>query len=737
MIIPRLLVLCALLFTLPQPALPNGQSPLGEEGIVAVYSLVADPADRPGYERERQLTVVSARIKLGPITESADGNRLLQWYGLDWTRLNGDHYELWVLLDSWPTVSETPWVEHYLWQEMDWEEPLSFVHDSTGEALLPRIPLWHHGWPQDPETGGAANRAPVTGTPERILLQGWEFELVDRQEGLPVDPPHTWTTLELNPDLLVGWISMDRDKHGRPFYRLPAGMDNRYEYVHKTQEDLRAHFEAGCNFLVSHPTPEALPPWLHNSAVFHSNLGRKFEDWPADLYRPNYWGFANHIDEPAVHSWGLSPKGGEDDLPPEMQAVEFLQRVVRDQSQRRGGESINRRIDGRFGRGDLVIIERDFPSWEYEWQTAWYQLAVEDGVGGIVDEDATSDNLVESYNMAFETQIPPTVDNASAIRVGVLRGAARNFRKRWGVAIYHPNEVKLKSATIPYFYRKGASYIWFWTGWVGITDNSGLPYSYQRYYASLVQQAVAREPHRDMDALLHAARVAVAIPNGYTFAPHHMHRHPWLHLERENEHGVTYRRVLSNAATEVERLLRKGIDFDIVVDEPRFRKAGYDEIIYAQADGRVRIEREGEETELLEAPRSFHRPDLGPGPTLSIEIEKEPDSDSGEITLRAIGRLGTGDWAAELPHARVGWEIYHPDGTVSPAIFPEYGSVRTLSIANPGNREVLHPVPQRLLQQDVPDELPDGSYLVRAALADVFGRPAVAYRLVVIGGEGP
>lgn len=717
------------------PMLSMG-APLGDPGVVATYELLADPEARPAYERTRGLTVVSARIMIGPISSEPAGEEGYQWYGLEWERLNGEINQFWLLLDSWPGESHNPQVAHYLWQEPGWDTPSAFLHESTGEPLLPRNDLWTYGWPQDPQTGAGDSRAPVKGTPERILLQGWEFALVERRDAHQVTPPSTWETLKLNPDLLVGWISMDRDEHGRPFYRLPASLNNRYEYVHKTPDDLRAHSEAGCNFLVDHPGSNELPGWARRDAVFHSNHGSKFRDWPSDLYRPNYWGSNNHIDEPGVHNWGLRERTGQDVSLPEVQAVESLQRIVRRQSDERGGERINERIGGRFGLGELRLRERNHVSWEYEWATAWYQLAVKDGVGGILDEDATSGELVESYNMAFETQIPPTVENACAIRVAVLRGAARNFDKRWGVAFYHPNEVKLKSASIPYFYGKGASYIWFWTGWVGITDNSGLPYSYQRYYASLARQAIAREPNRDMDALLHAAKVAVAIPNGYTFSPHHMHRHPWLHLERENEHGVTYRRVLANAASEVERLLRMGIDFDIVVDEPLFRKTGYDEIIHAQADGRIRIETVGQGEELLDAPRPFSRPGLGPGPTLSIEIEEGADFDDGDITLRAVGRLGTGDWAAEAPHARVSWEIYHPDGTVSPAIFPEYGSVRTLKVTNPIAGEIQHPVPQRLLQGETPDKLPDGAYLVRAALADIFGRPAVAYRLIILDGGG-
>ena len=268
--------------------------------------------------------------------------------------------------------------------------------------------------------------------------------------------------------------------------------------------------------------------------MYHNNLAYQPLDWPADLYRSNYWGFGNHVDEPGVHNWGLPPQEHSDAPLPEVQVVKNLQRIVRQGVEKRGCTAINGSFTKNFGLGALEIEEGpdSIFAWEYEWPTAWYQLAVDNGVGGIVDEDVTLNDLVETYNMGLGTQIPPSVDHAVAIRVAVLRGAARNFHKKWGVAFYHPNEVKLKSASIPLLYEKGASCFWYRTGWIGITDNSGLPYPYQLYYTSLIREAFDRNPDRDMDALLHAAKVAV--------------------------------------------------------DDPLFHKTGYDQLIYAQADGTVR-----------------------------------------------------------------------------------------------------------------------------------------------------
>ena len=713
--------------------------PLGRPGTVARYELAEPLEDRPSFEREHRLSVVEAAIHLGPVVRVC-GEKKRQWYGLVFTRLNGDTYRTWILLDGWPMAEEDPGVYRYLWQEPGWPDALNYIHAVTGEPQLPRLCLWTYGWPQDPEEGGGSNRAPVMGTPEIILLQGWRFERVEKTREPDTGPPTVYTDLELNPDLLNGWLTFDRDADGRPWYRMdgPEGPGTgRYAYVAKAPEELKAYADAGANFVSTHPgdrAEENFPEWLTRSSMYHNNLAYEPLDWPADLYRPNYWGFSHHVDEPGVHTWGLGFDDDPDAPLPELQVVKHLQKVVRKGVEERGGKNVNERFQDNFGLGVLELEEGPefIRTWEYEWPTAWYQLAVEDGVGGIVDEDAATNDLVETYNMGLGTEIPPTVENAVALRVAVLRGAARNFHKRWGVAFYHPNEVKLKSATIPLLYEKGAHAFWYWSGWIGITDNSGLPYPYQLYYASLVRQAFERNPDRDLDALLKAARVAVVIPYGYTFTPYHMHRIDWLHLERRNHFGVTYRRVLSNAAMEVERLIRMGIEFDIAVDDPLFHKTGYDELVYAQADGKVRIERPDGSVTLRGGPRPFERPYLGPGPKLGIELVDSDDGDPGELRFRAVAEIGTGEWSGERPEPLISWEVYGPDNRVAPSIFPEYGQERTLDLDDNVRHTMRHPVPEHIREQGNNDATTEGAYTVRAATADIFGRPAVAYRTVYL-----
>lgn len=666
---------------------------LGPPGTVATYTLDSDPSGRPDFEREGRLTVVEMKLSLGP-TDARDDHEF-QWLRLSFARLNGAAYEAWLLMDSWPQAGRPPQVVRYLWREPDWPDAVEFVNEVSGAAQLPRLSLWQYGWPQSVAGGPLAIADGVF--PETVKFQGWPFKRTEVVTGLAVEPPSQFTVVQLNPDLIIGHMTRNTDVHGKPYWALPNG---KYEYRYTTPEDHRRHFEAGFNLFQATPRTE----WLLRSSAWDNNLFWLMDDWPAQLYRSNYWGRAIYVDEPAIHNWVLN---GRLDLAGKLtpaQAAAFLRERLNSALRPLVGNYsqiwINEFIDRQFGRGDLWIVERDYPVWEAIWTTAWYQLAVEDGVSGIVDEDAVVGDLVESYNRAFGTQIPPTVQNACAIRVAILRGAARNFGKRWGVAFYHPGESRLKATTIPYLYNKGASYFWVWTGWVGIADNSGLPYSYQRYYASLVKQAQAANPNRDMAALRNAAKTCIVIPYGYTFAPYPLQYLKWLHLERETGQGTTYRQVLTNAAIEVERCIRLGIEFDIAVDDPKFNAAGYEEVVWCREDGSVVVHR-GDLQERFPAGREPVRPELGPGPQIAIELPQVIPAAPCEIVLKAVATAGTGEFEDGKPH--VSWEIYGPDHGVELK----------------GGEQVTVQLPT------------GGTYRIRAAVADVFGRPAVAWTELV------
>jgi hypothetical protein len=191
-----------------------------------------------------------------------------------------------------------------------------------------------------------------------------------------------------------------------------------------------------------------------------------------------------------------------------------------------------------------------------------------------------------------------------------------------------------------------------------------------------------------MKALLHAARAAIALPDGYTFEYSGlMYNQTSHHLERVNEYGSTYRSVLHNAAVEMERLLRLGVDFDIVVDGDNFDGEGYHEVIFVRPDGTLSIVRNGEE-EHRDEPRVPPRPSLQAGPEIEVTVAPSPD-DLGKFELRAtvsggcpplgfcVGQdLETGfqRWVPAI------WEHYSPGGGYRVL----YGQEHLLELKEPG-----------------------------------------------------
>ncbi|MCK9641246.1 MAG: hypothetical protein M0R39_15180 [Prolixibacteraceae bacterium] len=669
--------------------------PLGTPGTVARYKLLADPVARPEFEKTNKLTVVTAWIQTGPTVKWEDG-KTYQWYGLRWARLNGEQCQMWALMDSWPKDGH-PTIVRYIWDEPKLQGSVEYVHESTGEAVLPRNSIWDYSLPRTSDNKDVLKINRGIKFPEEIMLLGWKFGLESVRTGQEVSPPVDPYTIRLNPDLFIGLFNGDRDSSGQPYDRsskIPR------KYQANNEDDLKAYQDAGYNMHQARFHPD----WVWRSPMYSVNMQWNLEDWPAYIYRSNYWGRASLLDEPAIQQLLILDRdttlAGK--LTPAEAAKRLEDRTVETTwnaaAHRNYANSvINEFIDKQFGRGDLTIIEKNYPSWEAIWPTAWYQLAPAKGPAGIVDEDADPDGMAGDYNQAFGTQIPNTVESACAIRTAVLRGAARSFNKLWGIAMYNPSYFKCKASSIPYFYDRGATYFWYWNGWQGISDNSGLPFSFQRMYASIVRQAYLRNPNRDMNGLLNKAKVCVLIPYGYTFAPYQLQDLKWLHLEKINEKGITYRQILANAAVEVENLIRNSVEFDIAVDEPRFNPKGYDEMIYCQEDGKIRIVRPKQSDEMLASPRTPKRPDLGPLPQLTIQTDSVPSNVPGTVKLRAIPTIGSGKFH-ESGNPWVRWEVYTPNQ----GVLQIGGSDASFKAKQPG------------------------LYRIRASVNDIFGRAVVA-----------
>ncbi len=84
----------------------------------------------------------------------------------------------------------------------------------------------------------------------------------------------------------------------------------------------------------------------------------------------------------------------------------------------------------------------------------------------------------------------------------------------------------------------------------------------------------------------------------------------------------------------MERLLRLGIEFDIVVDADGFSGKDYEEVIFTRPDGTLSIVH-GDQKEILSAPRTPPRPRHLSQPHLEATVEQDADSPQ-QVTLQAL-----------------------------------------------------------------------------------------------------
>lgn len=520
------------------------------------------------------------------------------------------------------------------------------------------------------------------------MLQGYPFERVDSEDGNPWRPPAQVTRLPLNPDLLIGHIREDVDTSGRPD---PQMRDN-YDFRKADEDYLREHLAAGFNLQMS---KQLLPAWVWRSPHFVEMPFSAPDDWPAHLYRSNFWGRGMYVDEPGIHWRGHANRTPEyaGTLTPAEGARElagFATGVLWKESNNYSAIWINKIVGRHFGLGKMKLREDDYPYWEAVWADAWYLLAPKYSAWGVCTEGETLSTLVNRYNMLFGTRITPSVENACRLRAAVLRGACRAFGGRWGTAVYRAAELQAKRTAIHHDYHAGATYFWFWSGYEGA--GAHVPYTYQRSLATTIRQVYREHPNRDMDALLRAARTAIVLPYGFTFYPHNLQSVRWLHLERATDAGASYRAVLAAGALEAERLLRAGTLFDVVIDDDRADLSVYDELIRIGENASVEAIGGGSRTGRV--PR---RPELGAAPSIVVEIEQKPRRLLDDARLIAHPEAGTGQLARDLDgRPLVMWELFGPDGGC------DISSGAELQFqARSGGR-----------------------YRARVSCADVFGRPA-------------
>lgn len=555
---------------------------------------------RPGQTAEYTLSdlsnppaqnVVKITITIGD-TAHCNGFSY-QWIYLKGLKQNGETYAVWALVDNYPGDSSTQksiYTVRYIFHEGS-EPPREYVHAVTGEALLPELRKWDILFP----TAIGESDSPFT---EKVHYLGHDFKRTNVAQGNPVIVPPT-ERIALQPDVSIGTGRNFRDTEGRRILN-----NQEFPYVDYSQTDLNELIDAGWNhFWVTEKQYE----WIKNKHVFsvHPNSGDRF---PEMLYRSNMLGGHAYFDEPGIYANRKMKK--ENTL---LDAAQMTMDFTRESDRTSAlHNSLASRPD--INLGDLNL-RHPIPAWETITSTGWFSMKA--GAVGIIQECRyILHEWIPYINAHYGCEVPPYPEYLLRYNFAILRGAARHFNCNWGVAVYGEIEPWLSPQTFTLAYDMGARYFWFWTS----DHYAHVPYPEQVNLARLLKTHAERNPQRDMKSLLHAAKAAIALPYGYTFEYRGLMYWQREHnLETVNEYGVTYRQVMHNAAVEMERLLRLGIDFDIVQNGDNFTGEGYDEVIYVKPNATLAIAKNGIE-EIRDTPRTPPRPSLQAKPEIRVSF---------------------------------------------------------------------------------------------------------------------
>jgi len=695
--------------------------PLGPGGSRAVYVLKS-----AGILRE--MTVQRLVVSLGPVETRATG--AFQWLELDATKAGGERFRVWLLANAYPQRSlpqAAMNVARYILQEGA-APPKEFVHRITGVPVLPSTGAWEFLWPR-PEAGDFRDGVVAP----RVVWLGhtYALESSDRSRkefGLP-EPRR----VELVPDVLVGVPSNTRTRDDR---RRFDGSD--YEMVRLTRDDYGEMIRAGMNcFRVD----AEQAGWLADEPVFVWGIGGKDVPFPECLFRSTWIGPALFFDEPMVHTrdYVLRPRLAKEtdfreSITPQIALHEFTNYFH---------ETVARGapwglINGFRSRPDVDLGALNFPqrnlySWETMIASAAWQLTAETNGGpcAIVFEPpgrVGARRTLPEMNMVYGCQIPP--DNPSHltdILCGFLRGAARAADKDWGMSIYGGVDQADAPLLLTHAYELGAKYFFFWDN----AQYACVPFGECLALSRHLQTHVERKPGRDHQQLKRAAEVAILLPPGYNLGHVHMGRgNLWglgeLNLERKNRHGISYRTVMGNFFTEIERCLRLGVAFDLLWDLDGMKLDNYREVVRVREDGRVEVMAGGRRP-LRSASRAPNRPDGAP-PGLIVEL-----SDSGERGPRIITAQArvtekaspvyytTGaDKHGVYHNARVLWEIYGPGNEDYRALLSAGANPQTTFDGKSAVVEMQFRVEQA------------GHFRLRVATTDLAGRSSVVWKEIIV-----
>jgi hypothetical protein len=509
-------------------------------------------------------------LKVGP-TEIRGGKQY-RWWEMECAKTGGGSFTIRVLSQRLPAVGPGRGigrVARYILREEE-ETPLEYVNAETGEALLPQFAFGRYLVPKTTSGGGSAGlfaeQATLLG--QMLVLHEWSSK-----GEFPVAPEPQ--VMKLDPGLLIGTGRNFRDTLD---HRITS--DDDYPYRRFTKEEYDEMVEAGINYFTVDPEQAE---WIRRRRVFYELGNLKGARFPEVLYRSNYWGAVQFVDEPGVYIYGDDDAKKGAKRPSDLAELLCL-RVRRTLSTAGGYSSLRLEQalrEAGFNLGSMKIVEPDIPIWETMINTSFYQL--QSGVAsGIVHEgryklDELRGNL---KTIGAEAETLGERDML-LIYYALLRGAARAWGGDWGTSIYGQSDPAISPLAVTLAYDLGARYIWYWTS----DHQHHMPYREQLDLTRHLRAHEKAHPRKSRKELLKGAKVAIAVPHGYVLDWGPLWGSSAFAFDKLNEAGVPYGNVVRAAVREALLCLKEGKSFDFVVESPRFKPKGYEQVIRIRLDG--------------------------------------------------------------------------------------------------------------------------------------------------------
>jgi len=559
-------LLVSLFVSVPLFSAVEGAVPTGAWAKYKMLSTYTYRGEKPPLD--------TVTLKVGPHEEVK--GKTYHWWQMECEKTGGRCFAIRVLSDGVPMVGRKRRigeVARYILKEGE-ESPVEYVNAEKGGPLLTLlhfkgllVPVL--SWSSTKE-GPFAAQGSLLG--QMLALHEWSAE--DEFARWP-DPQ----VLKLDPGLLIGTGRNFRDTLDQ---RITGDED--YPYRRFTKGEYDEMVETGINYFIVDPEQAE---WIRRRPVFYEQRDLKGVRFPEVLYRSNYMGAVQFVDEPACYIYGDDDAKKGAKRPADLAELLRL-RVWRTLNTREGHYSslrLERSLrDGGFGLGSMGVYERDIPVWETLIQTSFYQLQSAAACGIIHEGRYRLDPFRESLKKMRMEADWITEKEMLLFYYAFLRGAARTWGRDWGMSIYGQADPAISPLAVTLAYDLGTRYIWYWTS----DHQHHLPYREQLELTRHLRAHQKAHPRRSREELRKAAKVAIAIPYGYVIDFGPLWASNEFSHDKSNEAGVPYGTVVKAAVKEALGCLKKGESFDFIVDLAYASKTGYERIVHVRLDGTVK-----------------------------------------------------------------------------------------------------------------------------------------------------